>query len=76
MLSDITVDFTTFKRVDWLNIIVINRNHKEWLSTIPPVSNKRTITAHILPLNAKNTTTYDFSNPDPGLGQTQKRGGV
>jgi hypothetical protein len=64
------------RRVDWLKIIVLKRNHKQWLSTIPPVSTKRTITAHILPQNTKTTTTYDVSNPDPGLGQRQKCGGV
>ena len=75
-MPDITVEFTTFTRIDWLKTSDINRNYKQWLSTIPPVSTKRTITAHILPLNTKNTTTYDVSNPDPGLGQTQKCGGV
>ena len=62
--------YICLRRVDWLNIIVLKRNHKQWLST------KRTITAHILPQNTKKTTTYDVSNPDPDLGQTQKCGGV
>ena len=76
LLPDITVEFTAFKRIDWLKIIVINRNHKQWLSTIPPVSTKWTITAQILPLNTKKITTCDVSNPDPSLGQTHKCGRV
>ena len=50
--------------------------YKQWCSSIPQISIKRTITSHPNSLNTKNTTTYHIGNPDPGLGQAQKCGGV
>jgi hypothetical protein len=43
---------------------------------MPPISTKRRITSHLNPLNIKKTTTYDFGNSGPGLGQAQKCGVV
>ena len=50
---------------------------KENLS-IPPISTKRTITSNLncTRWTQENTTTYDFGNPGPGLGQAQECGGV
>jgi len=56
---------------------VMKRKLKQWLSTIPPTSTKRTNTSHIYSLNAKKgTTTYEVGNLGPGLGQPQEYGGV
>jgi hypothetical protein len=44
---------------------IMKRKYKQWWSTIPSISTKRTITSHLNSLN-----TYDVGNPDPGLGQT------
>ena len=50
---------------------------KENLS-IPPISTKRTITSNLncTHWTQEKTTTYDFGNPGPGLGQAQECGGV
>ena len=45
--------------------IVKKRNFKQWLSTIPPISLKRTITA-------KKNTPYNVGNIGLGFGQVQK----
>ena len=52
---------------------------KQLWSTIQPISTKGKITSHLTQLteHLKNTfTTYDIVTPCPGLGQTQKSGGV
>jgi len=36
-----------------LEKLVMKRMFKQWWSTIPPISTKRTITSHLKPLNAK-----------------------
>ena len=35
-----------------------------------------TIASHLNSFNIKKTMTHDFGNPNPGLGQAQKCGGV
>ena len=57
----------------------MKRKFRKWWSTILPISTKQTITSHLNSLNTKKKrgiTTYDIGNPDPGLGHTQKCGGV
>jgi len=58
---------------------------KQWLSSIPPISTKRTITSHLnndhlsSQLNSPNTiitTIYDVGNTCSDLGQAQKYGRV
>ena len=38
--------------------------------------NKQTINSHLNSLNTKKTMTYDIGNLGPGLGQTQRCGGL
>jgi hypothetical protein len=40
------------------------------------MSTKQAITADLLPLNTKWTTTYEVGNPVPGLGQAPTYDGV
>ena len=52
----------------------MKRMFKQLWSTILPISTKRTTISHLNSLNTKKkTTTYDIENPDPGLGQAQKK---
>jgi len=39
-------------------------------------NSRRTITSYLNPLNIKKTMTYEFGNPDPGLGQAHTCGGI
>jgi len=54
----------------------MKREFKQWWSTIPPISRKRTITSDLYSLNRRETATCDVGNPRPGLGQTQKCGRI
>ena len=48
------------------------------MPSIPPRSTKRAITSHLVWTHwtQKKTTIYDAGNPGPGLGQTQRCGGI
>jgi hypothetical protein len=46
---------------------IMKRKFKQWWSSIPPISTKRTFTFHLNSLNTKKTMTYDVGNPCPGL---------
>jgi hypothetical protein len=50
-------------------ICIIKRKFKQWLSTIPPIWAKRTITSHLNSISTKKT--YDIGNPGHGMCQAQ-----
>ena len=54
--------------------LLLKRNFKQWWSSVPPISTKRTIASHLdwTHWTQKKPTTYDFENPGPGMGQVQK----
>ena len=55
---------------------IINR---QWWSSIPPISTKRTITSHLnwtRWTQKKHPNAYYFGHSGPGLGQAQRCGGV
>jgi len=56
-----------FFKFSKLNKCIMKRKFKQWCTTIPPNSTKRTIASHLKSLNIKKTTTYDVRNPGPGL---------
>ena len=54
----------------------MKRKSKQWWSTIPPISTKRTTTSHPKSLNMKKNMTYDIGNPGPDLGEKPTCGEV
>ena len=53
-----------------LTVMVINSTN------INKTNNHHHLSSLLNSLNTEKTTTYDVGNPDPGLGQAQKCGGV
>ena len=48
----------------------MKRKFKQWLSTVPPILTKRTI-SHLSSPIIEQDVTYDVENPDLGLGQAK-----
>ena len=59
-----------------INLYCEGKQFKQWRSTIPPISTKRTITSHLNSLHIQKTHDIWHWNPCHGLGQTQNFGGV
>ena len=45
-----------------IEVNIMKRNIKQWLSTIPPISTKRKIISHLKSLSIKKTLPYDVEN--------------
>jgi hypothetical protein len=45
--------------------IIMKWKFTQWWSSLLPISTKRTITSHLISLNAKMTTTYNVGKPGP-----------
>ena len=50
---------------------IMERNVKQWWTTIPPISRKWTFTFHLNFLNTKKTTKYNVGNLCPDFEQVQ-----
>ena len=57
----------------WVKLIM-KRKFKQWWSSIPPISTKRTVTSHLY--WTQTDQTYDVGNQSPGLGQVHTYVGV